>query len=442
MVTYDKGLLSLPEDIIHEIIRLLDAGALRSCSLTGKRLSYSAKPLLHRTVHLTPPSGGPDFAWDAHVRWSELEGLPVLGKRGLLQHTRHVSIALHHDTPFSFFAYGFKLDPHIQHLRTLTNLRSLKVRQLDTTSFIPKMGEYFGTFLGTLESLELESPRGDPKEILYFVCHFTKLRDLKVEGISGHIKSTSTDDLRFDIRTSPPLNGTLDLPSNMNMKIEGDSIRTQLFLRDLATLPSGLKFQTLKFSGCTPSKLQPLVDACAPTLEHMKITCGWAGASCLHTPNSLIHNVWLSEALLCPRLSFERHPAFQKLEIKLGRCRNTESAAGWLSETLSTITSKVFIELTVSMTLISFTSHTENEGLVRGWGSIDNVLDQFNLCEDASLVAGSLFWLDDGFRDLVERHFPLMWKRGRVVLEVPPLNAEDDLLLDMMFPPYYRLFGM
>ena len=57
MITYDKGSPSLPGDIIYEIFSLLDMDTLKSCSLTGKALSYSAKPFLHRTLHLTARSG-------------------------------------------------------------------------------------------------------------------------------------------------------------------------------------------------------------------------------------------------------------------------------------------------------------------------------------------------------------------------------------------------
>ena len=52
MIVYDKGLPSLPDDIIHDIFSLLDAKALKSCSLTGKALSYSAKPFLENCTSL------------------------------------------------------------------------------------------------------------------------------------------------------------------------------------------------------------------------------------------------------------------------------------------------------------------------------------------------------------------------------------------------------
>jgi len=270
-MTNNSGLLSLPDDIFCEVFNLLDAKALRSCSLTCKALSYLTKPILHRTLHLICPPA----VWlrpKVPGRWHELEGLPILGERGLLQHTRHISITLVHNP---LFPHDF--DPHIRHLRTLTNLRSLKARSLDTPSFIPKMEEYFGTFLRSLQSLELAFPRGDTEQIFCFICQFWNLRNLKIRSFAGRANSVHNDSPRFDTETSPPLDGTLDLELGMDVGPGSGSTDAQLILKNLVTLPSGLKFRTLKLSKCTGSNLQPLVDACAPALECMEFTGQWSG---------------------------------------------------------------------------------------------------------------------------------------------------------------------
>ena len=276
MTTHEMDLPSLPHDIICEIFSLLDTEALKSCSLICKALSSSAKPFIHRTLHLTPRSGAPTGS-NFLGTWNELKGLPVLGERGLLQHTRHISISHTSDT---LFAYD--LHPHIQHLHTLTNLRGLKVCRLDAVSFFPKMEEYFGAILGTLQSLELEYPRGDHKQIFHFVCHFRNLRDLKINGAKAHTSSNYNGDSCLDVKVSPPLNGTLDLLLNPDIRFIGDSMNSQLIFGNLATFPSGLNFHTLKLSGCIGSNLQLLVDACAPTLEYMELILQWVGASLPH----------------------------------------------------------------------------------------------------------------------------------------------------------------
>ena len=287
MITYDKGLPSLPDDILCEIFGLLDMEALKSCSLTSKALSCSVKPFIHRTLYLIPRSKVSMRLKHPAPR-NEFKGLPVLSERGLLQHTHHISISLPRD---SLFVHD--LAPHIHQLRTITNLRSLKARWLNTPSFIPRMEECFGTFLGSLQSLELEYPRGDHKDVLYFACQFPNLRDLKVNGLQDYFHSMRTDGPRFEIKTSPPLDGTLDLQMNMNPGSKWRDLKgPQLFFSNLLTLPSGLKFRTLKLSRCTGDNLQPLIDACAPTLECMELTSGEFGMSflqgveCFYSPLS------------------------------------------------------------------------------------------------------------------------------------------------------------
>jgi len=272
MITHDKDLPNLPGDIIHEILSLLDTEALKACSLTGKALSCLAKPFIHRTLHFTPPSEAPTGS-NVSDRRNESNGLQVLGERGLLQHTRHISI-FHPTTPL----LEYDLQPHIQHLHTLTNLRSLSVRRLDMVSFLSKMEEYFGALLGTLHSLKLESPKGDHIQIFQFVCHFRNLRDLKINGIHILTSSNYNTDRRLDIKASPPLDGTLDLHLSVGPRLERRSMGAQLIFSTLAMFPSGLKFRTLKLSGCVSSNLQLLIDACAPTLEYMELKTQWVGA--------------------------------------------------------------------------------------------------------------------------------------------------------------------
>jgi len=274
MVTYDRGLPSLPDDIIYEVFSRLDMEALKSCSLTGKALSCPAKPFIHRALYLTTRSGVYSTESKFFGPWDEFKGLEVLSERGLLQHTRHISISI----PESHEIFPDDLEPHVQHLHTLTNLMSLKIRWLDIPSFIPDVEEYFGAFLGTLQSLELVFPVGDYRQIFYFICRFRNLRDLKIDGVRGYTDSMHTGGPRFDIESSPPLNGTLDLKLDMDTRPEGGSMGAELNLTNLITLPFGLKFRTIKLSGCTGNTLQPLVDACAQTLECMEFTGNWSGA--------------------------------------------------------------------------------------------------------------------------------------------------------------------
>ena len=90
---------------------------------------------------------------------------------------------------------------------------------------------------------------------------------------------THNDGPRFDIETSPPFDGTLDLQLGMYVGVESDPAGVHPILKDLVALPSGLKFRTLKLTWCTGDDIQPLIDACAPSLECMEFTGQWSGSS-------------------------------------------------------------------------------------------------------------------------------------------------------------------
>ena len=96
----------------------------------------------------------------------------------------------------------------------------------------------------------------------------------------------------------------------------------------------------------------------------------------------------------------------------------------WLSETLSTITSKVLTKLTVAIAAATFS----NENAARSWSPLDTVLDRFNLCEDVALVIRLKERVEEDLsKRLTKRYFPLMWKNGRVVFEVLPSRVEGAL---------------
>ena len=349
--------------------------------------------------------------------WSEFKELPALSERGLLQHTRNISISLP-QIPLS----AHDLEPYIQHLRQITNLRSLKTHWLDVPSFIPKVEKYFGTFLGTLRSLELDYPRGDHQQIVYFACQFPNLRDLKVGGLQGYFHSMRYGGPHFEIKTSPPFDGTLDLQMSMN---PGSTRSTEVFFSDLITLPSGLKFRTLKLSRCSGNNLQPLIDACAPTLECMELTSEGFGMSFLQDGErplfTLVQTISLPGAPRCPQLNFKHHFALRELKINLIEKSGLESGAGWLSKTLPTVTSNEFTKLTISITLVSFLLRAVDENYARGWNAVDDVLDRLRPHEYVTLVVRPEEWMEAGkLGKMIEKYFPSMWERKRVVLEVPP----------------------
>ena len=70
---------------------------------------------------------------------------------------------------------------------------------------------------------------------------------------------------------------------------------------------------------------------------------------------------------------------------------------------------------------------------VRGWNSVDNVLDRHSLHEDVALVVRPQHWVvRDEFKGLVRECFPLMCKNRKVALRVPPPVTEDELLRESL----------
>jgi len=142
---------------------------------------------------------------------------------------------------------------------------------------------------------------------------------------------------------------------------------------------------------------------------------------------TLAQTILLSDAPQCPELSFRRHSALRELKINLTDRSRLESAAGWLSVTLSTVTSNLFTKLTISIVLVSSFIRATGEIYVREWNAVDNVLDQLSLCEGMTLVVKAKVWVEeDKFGEVIEKYFPLMWGSGRVVSEVPPPPVRDE----------------
>ena len=83
------------------------------------------------------------------------------------------------------------------------------------------------------------------------------------------------------------------------------------------------------------------------------------------------------------------------------------------------------MELVIFVTRVKFSFNSARESQVREWNSVDNMLDRLSLCEDVTLVVRVQGWtVDEEFRQLIEKYFPLMWESGRVVLEAPSPNMK------------------
>lgn len=88
----------------------------------------------------------------------------------------------------------------------------------------------------------------------------------------------------------------------------------------------------------------------------------------------------------------------------------------------------MFAELTIYIARVSSSFHNASENQVREWNSVDNVLDRLSLYEDVTLVLRPQHRItESGFKELVEKYFPLMWENGRVVLVLEGSSYSGDV---------------
>jgi len=86
----------------------------------------------------------------------------------------------------------------------------------------------------------------------------------------------------------------------------------------------------------------------------------------------------------------------------------------------------MFTELTIYISLAASSFYCLGGDQVRGWNSVDDVLDRLSLCEDVTLVVRPQNWVvEDKLKESIEKYFPLMWENERVALAIPPRNVED-----------------
>jgi len=182
------------------------------------------------------------------------ERLCTTNRQGLLQYTQHLVIRIGYlpRTPHP-------LQPYVQYLRSIENLRTLTIDALDIPTFMPTFDNCFGTFANTLLGLDIGHNWDSESQLLRFISEFPSLEDLSIRcrytvrsypGISPPVP-----------RTSPPFRGHLKLSLIMG---------SQNLCEALAKLPGGLNFTSLELKGC--DEPAAIITACQPTLSSITYT--------------------------------------------------------------------------------------------------------------------------------------------------------------------------
>lgn len=260
----------LPQEIVDHVVFMLrnDLISLKACSLTCKSMFISTRHLIHRKICLTWGKN-----WDLltipekqrYIR-SEKQDLAVralswVAEHGLLPYARHLYIHLNKN--FS----PVNLRPFNDNFQRFDRIQELSIYWLHTPGFLEDFDTYFANFVQTLRSLHLDTPTGDVRDILDFICRFPHLDDLtfKLTSESSHDRRTWKSASLPVVKEVPPFRGRLKLGSIGEWH--------SYIVQQLISLPGERRFRFVSFRNCTPEAEQPIIDACSGTIE--SISTNW-----------------------------------------------------------------------------------------------------------------------------------------------------------------------
>jgi hypothetical protein len=239
----------LPYEIVEMIIAPIahDLGTLKAFSLTCRSWYIAVVPHLHHTLTLRDRIRS--------TTRDKLKPLSELHQLGLMPFVKAIQV----DQWCRQWFAPRELSPHdLRYFSALTNVQTLRLRELDISRFIPGIEHYFGHFSPTLRSIELTGPRCTPRQLSHFLSLFPNLDDI---SICGPMRSpnTTVPDTELVPFSTPRLRGQL---------VFRDSYLVETWT-DLIAAGGGPRFHYMmlyKVGGCASI----LFDACAETLETLR----------------------------------------------------------------------------------------------------------------------------------------------------------------------------
>ena len=254
----------LPQEIVDHIVFVLrnDLKSLKACSLTCKAMFVTTRRLIHRRISLTSERNWEVLTLPEKQRYirEDRQGIAIkvlstIAAHGLLQYGRHLFVDLNKNfTPDN-------LQPFNHHFQCFDRIEELNIRWLHAQPFLVQFDTFFANFVPTLRSLHLDTPTGDTRDIMDFICRFPHLDDLTLRMTSEAWMSPPSSPV---VKNMPPFRGRLKL--HWFVDLHG------YMLRQLISLPGKRRFRSLDFRGIEMG--QPVIDACSGTIETLSIT--WA----------------------------------------------------------------------------------------------------------------------------------------------------------------------
>jgi len=238
-----------------------DLNALKAFSLTCRFCYLLAVPHLHHTLTLRGTT--PDKSRDKLKPVSKLHGL------GLAPLVKEIRVTRAHYVGDCWFVPPAFSRRSLRHFSAFANVQALILQNLNISRFIPGIQHHFGHFSPTLRSIVLVQPRCTPRQLSYFLSHFSNLDDINIYQPLRHPHAI-VPGLELVPFSPPKLRGRLKL-----FEFTWDETWA-----DLITVCGGLQFCYMdlrNFASCVPI----LLEACAETMETLRFyTIGkWSNAS-------------------------------------------------------------------------------------------------------------------------------------------------------------------
>ena len=256
----NREAVRLPQELVCAIISHIDDfNTLISCSTTGRMWRAETLPFLPFSFTTRTGEQGPK-----ELRWP----VPLLElyELSLLRYVQRLNIL----RSGASFARGLFDDEHnLRCFSALTHLRELRIDCLEFSSFMPNIGQYFGHFAPSLQSLALCRPMASSRQALYFAGLFPKLQDLKVLELEfgNTLKGETTASLELVPPSQPPLDEWLTLAR----------FEAKEFVNDMITFYGKLRFRCayLRDVDCT----KRVLNECAETLVTLVMVNGRNGGT-------------------------------------------------------------------------------------------------------------------------------------------------------------------
>ena len=259
----------LPQEIVDHILFMLsdDLKSLKACSLTCKTMFISTRRFIHRKIRLTGEQN-----WDVltlrekqrYIR-EDRRGIAVkvlcgIAAHGLFPYGRHLFISLNKNfTPAN-------LQPFNDHFQRFDRIQELSIYGLHTEEFLKEFNTFFANFIPTLRSLHLDTPTGDGRDVLDFVCRFPHLDNLtfRMPGVGFDGLGARESESLPVVKKVPPFRGSLKFRESWEFH---GHVLLQLF-----SLPGKRRFRFVDLRSCPSEVEQPIVDACSGTIEALSFT--------------------------------------------------------------------------------------------------------------------------------------------------------------------------